>query len=360
MAPVVQALQGYVTKFEIHNEPNHVQGIEGWGATDKDARDFSVWYMHVLNTLRPSFPWARFGFPGLALNWPHRDLEWLSICQEAVRASDWLGCHCYWQYGNMLDPEWGLRFQAYRLRFPDKRLEITEFGDSTPGLSPETMAREYVQYYEALQPYSYLGSASAFIASSPDPQWAPFCWMTERGEMRPVVAAVGARPIHVEHEIVNLVGTLKMQGAYPTRSPSTIKCAVLHHSGTPTMDTIGSELRVKRIHDFHKRVYHWAGIGYHYVIAGDGTIYKTEPETVVSNHAGGWIRVGSEKLFGNANGIGVCLLGTYTATEPPRAQLAAAAWLVKKLGLPLHDHRPFGGTVCPGIAGDALRRYMEV
>ena len=50
--------------------------------------------------------------------------------------------------------------------------------------------RQYVRYYEELNKYPYLGSASAFIASSPDPAWAPFVWMKEGGEMLPVVDAV--------------------------------------------------------------------------------------------------------------------------------------------------------------------------
>jgi hypothetical protein len=191
MVPVVERLKPHTLKFEIHNEPNHAQGFEGWGASDADARDFLSWYMHVLQGLKKACPWARFGFPGLALNWPHRDLEWLSICQEAVRASDWLGCHCYWQYDDMLSDEWGLRFKLYRQRFPGKAIEITEFGNSTPDLSADEMARQYVRYYQELNRYFYLGSASAFIASSPDPAWAPFAWV--RGSrMMPVVEAVGA------------------------------------------------------------------------------------------------------------------------------------------------------------------------
>jgi hypothetical protein len=192
MVPVIQRLKPYATKFEIHNEPNHADGIEGWGASDADARAFLPWYMHVLQGLKKACPWAKFGFPGLALNWPHRDLEWLSICQEAVRASDWLGCHCFWQYDNMLSDDWGLRFKLYRQRFPGKAIEITEFGNSTPNLSPDEMARQYVRYYQELNRYFYLGSASAFIASSPDPAWAPFAWMRGTGQMMPVVQAVGA------------------------------------------------------------------------------------------------------------------------------------------------------------------------
>lgn len=190
MLPIIRSLQPYTAKFEIHNEPNHHSGLEGWGSTDQHARSFAAWYMQVLQALKKNCPWARFGFPGLALNHPHRDLDWLDICHDAIDASDWLGCHCYWQYGNMTADAWGLRFKLYHNRFPDKTIEVTEFGDSTPNRSREEVAALYGRYYQELNKYPYLGSASAFIASSPDPNWAPFVWMKESGEMLPVVQAV--------------------------------------------------------------------------------------------------------------------------------------------------------------------------
>ncbi len=191
MVPVINALKPYATKFEIHNEPNHVDRLEGWGPADAQAQAFSSWYLTVLDALKRACPWAQFGFPGLALNYPHRDLEWLDICRNAVNASHFLGCHCYWQHGNMLSDEWGLRFKLYNQRFPKHRIEITEFGNSTPNLPRDEQARQYVQYYTELNKYPYLGSACSFIASSPDPTWAPFAWMKEGGEMMPVVDAVG-------------------------------------------------------------------------------------------------------------------------------------------------------------------------
>jgi hypothetical protein len=194
VAPRIQAFRPYAEKFEIHNEPNHFHKLEGWGSSDEQARDFRDWYLEVLRRLRELFPWAKFGFPGLAINYPHRDLEWLEICRDAVEESDWLGCHCYWQYENHLSPEWGLRFKLYHELFPHKPIEITEFGDSTPNLSPEDMARKYVEYYQELYKYPYVNSACSFIASSPDPAWAPFAWRTEEGVFRPVVQAVAKMP----------------------------------------------------------------------------------------------------------------------------------------------------------------------
>ncbi len=204
MVPIINSLQPYTTKFEIHNEPNHADGLEGWGASDDNARSFRDWYMQVLSALKEACPWAKFGFPGLALNSPHRDLEWLTICGDAIRASDWLGCHCYWQYGNMLKDEWGLRFKLYHERFPKKPIEITEFGDSTLKRPREEIAQLYVQYYTELNKYPYLGSASAFIASSPDPAWVTFVWMKEGGEMLPVVQAVAnmeRKPVEIAEPV---------------------------------------------------------------------------------------------------------------------------------------------------------------
>lgn len=196
-APRINELRPYAAKYEIHNEPNHYQGIEGWGNSDADARDFRLWYLTVLAGLRQACPWASFGFPGLALHYPHRDMEWLDICRDAVLASDWLGCHTYWQYGNMFATDWGLRFVYYRQRFPTKMIEITEFGNSTPSLPRQEMAAQYAAYYRRVQQYPYVRSASAFICSSPDPTWLPFAWCDPPSNtIFPVVNAVAA----VQHQ----------------------------------------------------------------------------------------------------------------------------------------------------------------
>jgi len=202
--PVMKELRGLVEKFEIHNEPNHVERYEGWGPEDEQARDFREWYQAVLSILRREVPWAKLGFPGLAVpEVDHRDLQWLEICKDVILASDWLGVHCYWQGHEdmMLQDKWGLRFKLYHERFPQMPLEITEFGNSTPSpekcppylpvISREEYAAQYARYYQETWKYSYLGSACAFIASSPDPQWEPFAWMKESGDFQPVVRSVG-------------------------------------------------------------------------------------------------------------------------------------------------------------------------
>jgi len=423
LIPRIQELQPFATKFEIHNEPNHYQCYEGWGPTDEDAVDFRNWYMEVLRILRATCPWASFGFPGLAINYPHRDLEWLDICREAIEASDWLGVHCYWQYGNMLSEDWGLRFKKYHERFPTKRLEITEFGNTTPNLDPHEMARQYVAYYQEVQKYPYLGSACSFIASSPDPQWQPLAWRKESGEFLPVVHAVGAiprpslereryfsqtnctvrgaflaflerygvelcgypitnelseggfptqyfenlvlvqrepgrvQPRAVGRELINLrkwmPGVSKPpitdltdslphhpSRHFPTRALSDIRYVVIHHSATPP------NISLKRIAETHVKGRGWAGIGYHFVIKASGEICQTNPLNVICR-TGTW-------------GVEVCLLGNFTYTVPPEAQLESCAhlcaYLLSELGLPLErikGARELIATASPG------RQWME-
>jgi len=192
--PRINELRPFAAKFEILNEPNHHQGYEGWGSADDAARSFRDWYLEVLGRLKKACPWALFGFPGLAPHWPHRDLEWLDICRDAIQASDWLGCHIYWQGDNQLKNDWGLRFKLYHEKFPDKVIEITEFGNSTPNLSGDIQAAQYAMFYQELFNYPYLGSACSFIVSSPDLQWVQFVWRKESGEFRPMVRVTGNIP----------------------------------------------------------------------------------------------------------------------------------------------------------------------
>ena len=38
--PRINDLRAFAVKFEIHNEPNHSEGYEGWGSSDAEAHSF--------------------------------------------------------------------------------------------------------------------------------------------------------------------------------------------------------------------------------------------------------------------------------------------------------------------------------
>ncbi len=190
-----------VLKFEIHNEPNHLSGLEGWGQEQADAISFQTWYIETFRILRQRHPWALLGYPGLAV--PHKDLEWLEWNRQAIEMSDFLGCHIYWQTppGNettYLSDFWGLRFKSYHEKYPHKLIEITEFGNSNGQSPPLSLSREeqkqqYQTWLQKVMGFPYIGSAHGFIATSPDSTWSNqgFTWGDGSGSF-PVTTAVGS------------------------------------------------------------------------------------------------------------------------------------------------------------------------
>ncbi|MBN1991269.1 MAG: N-acetylmuramoyl-L-alanine amidase [Anaerolineae bacterium] len=197
MIPQMMALQPYCAKFEVHNEPNHLDRIEGWGQTDEDARDFNAWFLRVYEIIKHYCPWAQLGFPGLAI--PHRDIEWIDLCRPAIEQADWLGVHCYWQTPpgqerNHLLPAWGLRFTHYHQRYPTKIIELTEVGNSNVQnkipFTEASHAKEFTEYLTECFKYPYINSASFFILSSSDRSWDGFTWRSEDGRLHQVVQAV--------------------------------------------------------------------------------------------------------------------------------------------------------------------------
>jgi hypothetical protein len=200
MIPIMQALKPYCTKFQVHNEPNHRDRIEGWGPNDEDAQSFNEWFLKVYDLLKAACPWASLGFPGLAMpTFIHRDRAWLRICKPAIERADWLGVHSYWQTppdrpSVIFDPQFGLTYKYYHKQYPDKVLEILECGNSNVqsgwAISDDVVAQEYVKWLQELFKHDYVNSASFFLLSSPDPQWAFFSWRTEHNHKKPVVHQV--------------------------------------------------------------------------------------------------------------------------------------------------------------------------
>lgn len=190
-----------VLKFEIHNEPNHPSGDEGWGASQQDALNFQAWYKRVFAGLRANHPWALLGYPGLAV--PHNDLQWLDWNREAIEMSDWLGVHPYWQTPpqarlTFKSQDWGQRYLQYHAKYPHKLLEITEFGNSNGQGNPpipfsrDEQREQYTEWFGAIMDQPYLGSAHSFLATSPDPRWVNegFAWGDNGGPF-PVAGSIG-------------------------------------------------------------------------------------------------------------------------------------------------------------------------
>jgi N-acetyl-anhydromuramyl-L-alanine amidase AmpD len=123
---------------------------------------------------------------------------------------------------------------------------------------------------------------------------------------------------------------------YSTRALSQIVRYVVHHSASSTGDPWTYA-------KYHVNTHGWPGIGYHFVIQKDGTIYQTNRLETVS--------------FGvkdnNTGSVNICLTGQYETETPPADQINALVWLLKTLAekvgaKPIVPHNSLTATKCPG------------
>lgn len=114
---------------------------------------------------------------------------------------------------------------------------------------------------------------------------------------------------------------------------------IVHH-----LEAEGVNWTVEQIHNMHKNENGWAGIGYHYYIRLDGSVYKGRHDDAIGAHCQGC----------NTNTLGVSFEGNYDSRDTmPDAQFNAwrelKAYLCNKYGnMPVFGHREKGSSECPG------------
>lgn len=109
---------------------------------------------------------------------------------------------------------------------------------------------------------------------------------------------------------------------------------VLHHAAAVTCS-------VEDIHRWHLNN-GWAGIGYHFFVRKDGSVYRGRPENWNGGHT-----------VGHNNKIGICAEGNFETDTMTAAQQnsisAVIAYLIGKYGdLKVYRHRDLDSTACPG------------
>jgi len=154
------------------------------------AAEFAVWYRSVMSILHQQHPGILVGFPGLS---PNQNVsEWLSVCAEAILASDWLAVHCYWRgaYLALIDAEeHGGYWHRFRQLFPQKRTLITEFSNNDLAVSKDIKGQQYVAYIKQLP--SDIEFAYCFISSSDTPSFVGETWADEWGNLSQIPYIVG-------------------------------------------------------------------------------------------------------------------------------------------------------------------------
>ena len=112
---------------------------------------------------------------------------------------------------------------------------------------------------------------------------------------------------------------------------------VIHHTASTAKET------VEQIHNFHINNNGWAGIGYHFYIRKDGTIYKGRDEKYAGAHCVDY----------NSISLGICLEGNFEIEKPTDSQLKSLTELLQHLkqkygNVQVVGHRDLNATACPG------------
>lgn len=127
--------------------------------------------------------------------------------------------------------------------------------------------------------------------------------------------------------------TYNWKGSLKNRTST--KRIILHHAESKSCTA-------DDIHSWHL-ANGWAGIGYHFFVRKDGSIYRGRPEGVVGSHAKG----------SNSDSIGICFEGSYMTETMNQTQINAGrelvAYLKKKYGITtVQKHKDVCSTNCPG------------
>lgn len=89
----------------------------------------------------------------------------------------------------------------------------------------------------------------------------------------------------------------------------------------------------------------WSGIGYHFYVRKDGSVYRGRPIAMEGAHCTGY----------NGNSVGVCFEGNYqTENQMPEAQKRAGKDVISYLKnvypkAQVRKHCDFVSTACPGV-----------
>lgn len=168
--PMAELYQAGARHFELAPNPNLES--EGWGRSWPGGKEFGSWFVQALEGLKERFPEAQIGYPGLSPGEaiPGRRqaaLEFLEAGVQAVMAADWVGVNCFWtDVAGMERLQHGRLHDEYRLRFPDKLLMVTEFGNPSSSVPAGVKASQYLAFYARLRQERGIGAAIAYALAA--------------------------------------------------------------------------------------------------------------------------------------------------------------------------------------------------
>ncbi len=119
--------------------------------------------------------------------------HFLEAADEAILGADWLGLNSYWTTANDMQQLFaGQAHEEYRLRYPDKLLFVTEFGNPAESLSSAAKADQYLEYYRQLRDRPGIGAAFAFAISAQEGH-SNLIWITSSVDSERIAGVIGSR-----------------------------------------------------------------------------------------------------------------------------------------------------------------------
>jgi len=139
---------------------------------------------------------------------------------------------------------------------------------------------------------------------------------------------------------------------YDTRTLNSISHLAIHHSAAP------ANVAPASIAAYHVSQ-GWPGIGYHFLVEADGTIYQVNRlETIAYN-----------VYNNNRYLVGICTAGNFNDVIPTPLQIERlgdlVAWLMQELKIPIemvlgHKEYPENATACPGNQWQAGQNWRDL
>ncbi len=144
------------------------------------------------------------------------------------------------------------------------------------------------------------------------------------------------------------------------RSSTSPYRVTVHHTVTPTNDSISPQARLRAIQAYHMDARGYCDIGYNFLISRDGRVWRGR----------GRLTLGAHTANNNSGNVGIAFMGTHGSTRLTSTQVCRGGQLLaflrrnhSSITLDRQDvkgHRQYGaaggGTSCPG---DALYRQLD-
>ena len=164
--------------------------------------------------------------------------------------------------------------------------------------------------------------------------------------------AAPVSPVGTRRDALAPFPTVLPRSAWGARAPTCMSATtpyrmVVHHTASPTNDSVTPEVRLRQTQSFHMDTRGYCDIAYNFLMSRDARVWEGRGNGVLGGHT----------LNQNAGNMALCIIGTYTTdTLTPQQECAAAGWMAWQHSLHgialnrtnIRGHREWGSTECPG------------